>query len=147
MQRKLRFSSAFDAARRRRSPRAVPGRCGADGHGALLGALAIAGAGSANGMLIGVFTAGVREFAGGIVVGALFGALCSLPFIPALGLILAAARRVGRARAPSVVDSLDRRRVWLVPDGAAPVGRVPRRRPRPATSRCRRRSPAWVQFP
>ncbi|WP_437679946.1 hypothetical protein [Sorangium sp. So ce131] len=70
-----------------------------------LGAIGVAGV--ANGMAIGVMFGPP-----GLVFGAAFGAVCSLPFMPALAVVLLAASRVGRARAGSIVAASDRRAVW-----------------------------------
>jgi hypothetical protein len=72
----------------------------------VLGAIVLAGI--ANGATIGM----VLLPPVGAIVGAIYGAMCALPFIPALGLVLLAANRVGRARAGSIVAASDRRAVW-----------------------------------
>ncbi|WP_437736272.1 hypothetical protein [Sorangium sp. So ce1335] len=73
----------------------------------LLAVWAIGVAGVVNGMTIGLMLGPA-----GMIIGAAFGALCSLPFIPALAVVLLAANRVGRARAGSIVARADRRAVW-----------------------------------
>ncbi|MGK3995677.1 hypothetical protein [Sorangium sp. So ce1024] len=65
-------------------------------------------AGVVNGMTI----VGILLGPEGTMMGAALGALFSLPFIPALALVLLAASRVGRARAGSIVAASDRRAVW-----------------------------------
>lgn len=77
--------------------------------GTLWTLLAIAVAGLINGMLIGL----LLVFPVGALFGAFFGVLCAVPFLPALAAVILAARRVGRARAGSMVDASDRRAVWL----------------------------------
>lgn len=73
----------------------------------LLAVWAIGVAGVVNGMTIGLMVGPA-----GMIIGAAFGAVFSLPFIPALAVVLLAANRVGRARAGSIVASADRRAVW-----------------------------------
>ncbi|KYG06121.1 hypothetical protein BE21_36725, partial [Sorangium cellulosum] len=73
----------------------------------LLSLWAIVVAGVVNGMTVGLVLGPV-----GMLVGAPFGAVFSLPFVPALAVVLLAANRVGRARAGSVVAQADRRAVW-----------------------------------
>lgn len=73
----------------------------------LLAVWAIGVAGVVNGMTIGLLVGPA-----GMIIGAAFGAVFSLPFIPALAVVLLAANRVGRARAGSIVASADRRAVW-----------------------------------
>ncbi|WP_433935164.1 hypothetical protein AB3662_10880 [Sorangium cellulosum] len=73
----------------------------------LLAVWAIVVAGVVNGMTIGLMMGPA-----GMIIGAAFGAVFSLPFIPALAVVLLAANRVGRARAGSIVASADRRAVW-----------------------------------
>jgi hypothetical protein len=63
--------------------------------------------GMLNGLVIGLLTAGPRAASGGM----LFGAWCSLFFLPALAVVARAAHRVGRARLGSLVDLADRRAV------------------------------------
>lgn len=65
-------------------------------------------AGVLNGVLIGMMLAGPM----GMLIGVFFGVMCALPFIPALGAVLFAAHRIGRARQGSIVDASDRRAVW-----------------------------------
>lgn len=72
----------------------------------VLGAIVLAG--MANGALIGMMLLPPV----GAILGAICGAIWALPFIPALGLVLRAASRVGRARAGSIVAASDRRAVW-----------------------------------
>ncbi|WP_159396866.1 hypothetical protein [Sorangium cellulosum] len=79
-----------------------------------LGAIGVAGV--ANGMAIGVMFGPP-----GLVVGAAFGAVYSLPFMPALAVVLLAASRVGRARAGSIVAASDRRAVWGATAGVIAV--------------------------
>jgi len=66
-------------------------------------------AGLVGGALIGV----LRWSRWGLGEGAATGFACSLAFLPAFGLVLAAVRRVGRARPGSLVDRADRRAVWV----------------------------------
>ena len=66
-------------------------------------------AGLMGGALIGV----MRWSRWGLGEGAATGFVCALGFLPAFALVLAAARRVGRARPGSLVDRADRRAVWL----------------------------------
>ncbi|KYF87815.1 hypothetical protein BE20_25050 [Sorangium cellulosum] len=73
----------------------------------LLSLWAIVVAGVVNGMSVGLVLGPA-----GMLVGAPFGAVFSLPFVPALAVVLLAANRVGRARAGSVVAQADRRAVW-----------------------------------
>ncbi|WP_437726894.1 hypothetical protein [Sorangium sp. So ce861] len=73
----------------------------------LLSLWAIVVAGVVNGMTIGLVLGPA-----GMIVGAPFGAVFSLPFVPALAVVLLAANRVGRARAGSIVAQADRRAVW-----------------------------------
>jgi len=70
--------------------------------------LAIVVAGVLNGMLIGLFV----NPPVGLILGLIFGVICSVPFLPALGLVVAAARRVGQARLESLLDEASRRGVW-----------------------------------
>jgi hypothetical protein len=65
-------------------------------------------AGIINGVLVGFFVAPPV----GLFLGLFFGAICAVPFIPALGAVAFAARRVGRARPGSIVDQADRRAVF-----------------------------------
>ncbi|WP_437783586.1 hypothetical protein [Sorangium sp. So ce1097] len=74
----------------------------------LLAVWAIGVAGVVNGMTI----LGILLGPEGTILGAALGALFSLPFIPALAVVLFAANRVGRARAGSIVAASDRRAVW-----------------------------------
>ncbi|WP_437638348.1 hypothetical protein [Sorangium sp. So ce854] len=74
----------------------------------LLAVWAIGVAGVVNGMTI----LGILLGPEGTILGAALGALFSLPFIPALAVVLLAANRVGRARAGSIVAASDRRAVW-----------------------------------
>jgi type III secretory pathway component EscS len=60
----------------------------------------------------------------GIVFGAVMGFFCSLAFLPAFGLVLAAARRVGRARPGSLVDRADRRAVWVAVASSVTLGTI-----------------------
>src|SRR4051812_27639272 len=90
--------------------RALPPRGGKGPLAAIARAVAsIVLAGLINGVLIGFFGGGLL----GIMVGGLFGLIFAAPFVPALLPVIAAARRVGRARAGSLVDGADRRAVWL----------------------------------
>nr|AYM52290.1 hypothetical protein [Sorangium cellulosum] len=73
----------------------------------LLALWAIGVAGVVNGMTIGLLLGPA-----GMIIGAAFGAVFSLPFVPALAAVLLAANRVGRARAGSIVAAADRRAVW-----------------------------------
>ncbi|KYF78566.1 hypothetical protein BE17_36380 [Sorangium cellulosum] len=73
----------------------------------LLALWAIGVAGVVNGMTIGLLLGPA-----GMIIGAAFGAVFSLPFVPALAAVLLAANRVGRARAGSIVAGADRRAVW-----------------------------------
>ncbi|MGK3965278.1 hypothetical protein WMF38_14005 [Sorangium sp. So ce118] len=73
----------------------------------LLALWAIGVAGVVNGMTIGLLLGPA-----GMIIGAAFGAVCALPFVPALAAVLLAANRVGRARAGSIVARADRRAVW-----------------------------------
>ncbi|WP_437838091.1 hypothetical protein [Sorangium sp. So ce1153] len=73
----------------------------------LLALWAIGVAGVVNGMTIGLVLGPA-----GMIIGAAFGAVFSLPFVPALAAVLLAANRVGRARAGSIVAGADRRAVW-----------------------------------
>ncbi|WP_437817461.1 hypothetical protein [Sorangium sp. So ce1078] len=68
---------------------------------------AIVVAGVVNGMTVGLVLGPA-----GMIIGAPFGAVFSLPFVPALAAVLLAANRVGRARAGSIVARADRRAVW-----------------------------------
>lgn len=72
-------------------------------------AIAVLSAGLVGGGLIGV----LRWSRNGLGEGAATGFICALAFLPAFTLVLAAARRVGRARPGSLVDRADRRAVWL----------------------------------
>jgi hypothetical protein len=65
-------------------------------------------AGVVNGMIVGFFAAPPW----GALIGAPWGFICALPFVPVLAAIMAAARNVGRARPESVVDRSDRRAIW-----------------------------------
>ncbi|WP_437512327.1 hypothetical protein [Sorangium sp. So ce1099] len=73
----------------------------------LLALWAIGVAGVVNGMTIGLLLGPA-----GMIIGAAFGAVFSVPFVPALAAVLLAANRVGRARAGSIVARADRRAVW-----------------------------------
>ncbi|XXY47422.1 hypothetical protein WME91_46205 [Sorangium sp. So ce269] len=73
----------------------------------LLALWAIGVAGVVNGMTIGLLLGPA-----GMIIGAAFGAVFALPFVPALAAVLLAANRVGRARAGSIVARADRRAVW-----------------------------------
>ena len=73
-------------------------------------------AGAVNGAILG-FIAGLGIGSEGAVfmmpvLGAAFGLFCALPFVPALTIAYKATRRVGRARAGSLVDEADRRAPW-----------------------------------
>lgn len=86
-------------------------------------------AGVVNGAMIGGPAAGLRHVGDGLAIGAVVGGFCALPFVPALGLVEIAARRVGRAREGSIVDAMDRRRVWLAtlaPIGVGTLAALPR---------------------
>lgn len=72
--------------------------------------VSIMGAGVLNGALVGVFI----EPPFGILLGFIFGAVCAVPFLPALGAVAFMARRIGRARPGSIVDQADRRAVFRV---------------------------------
>ena len=79
------------------------------------GAAAFA-AGAVNGAILG-FIAGLGVGSNGAVLimpvlGAAFGLVCALPFIPALTIAFKVTRRAGRARAGSLVDEADRRAPW-----------------------------------
>jgi hypothetical protein len=84
----------------------------------LLVVAAIVLAGAVNGASIGLLLVPPA----GLVFGAFFGVLCSLPFVPALGLVLFAAMRAGRARAGSVVAASDRRAVWAAAAAVIALG-------------------------
>lgn len=75
-------------------------------------------AGLVGGALIGV----LRWSRWGLGEGAATGFVCSLAFLPAFGLVLAAARRVGRARPGSIVDRADRRVVWVAVASSIALG-------------------------
>ncbi|MDI1444132.1 hypothetical protein [Polyangium sp. 6x1] len=75
----------------------------------LAAAVGVLSAGLMGGALIGV----MRWSRWGLGEGAATGFVCALGFLPAFALVLAAARRVGRARPGSLVDRADRRAVWL----------------------------------
>jgi hypothetical protein len=62
-------------------------------------------AGALNGMIIGCFA----MLGWGTLIGAVWGGFCAVPFLPALGVIALANRRIGRARRRSLVDASDRR--------------------------------------
>jgi hypothetical protein len=70
--------------------------------------LSVIVAGLVNGILIGMF---VGAFVG-VIIGGAFGLFFSLPFIPAMALVTAWSRPVGRARHRSLVDGADARTVW-----------------------------------
>jgi hypothetical protein len=65
-------------------------------------------AGVLNGVVIGLFLG----LGPGMLVGAIAGFFFSLPFVPALLLVVGFGRRVGRAGLGSIVDSADRRGPW-----------------------------------
>ena len=67
------------------------------------------GAGLAGGAIVGA----LKYYRYGLASGAISGLGCALLFLPALGVVLLAARRIGRARAGSLVDDADRRAVWV----------------------------------
>ncbi|UQA63146.1 hypothetical protein [Polyangium aurulentum] len=58
----------------------------------------------------------------GVGEGAASGFWCAAAFLPAFAMILAAVRRVGRARRGSLVDRADRRAVWLAVATAVALG-------------------------
>jgi hypothetical protein len=66
-------------------------------------------AGIANGMMVGMFCGAFV----GLIIGLMAGFLFCLPFLPAIFLVTAASRRVGRAASGSLVDGADRRGVWI----------------------------------
>ncbi len=70
---------------------------------------AVALAGAVNGGLLGLLIMKIEV----LFFGAGFGIVCSIPFLPVLGSVVAVARRVGRARQGSLVDASDRRKVWI----------------------------------
>lgn len=82
---------------------------------AFLVALATLFAGVLNGAVIGLFAVPIV----GAIAGSIFGLFCAVPFIPAIGATVWAARVAGRARPGSLVDGVSRRAVW-----AAVVGSV-----------------------
>ncbi len=75
----------------------------------LVAAVAVLAAGVIVGATVGV----IGWSAAGLPEGAASGLYCGIAFFPAFALVLAAARRVGRARRHSLVDGSDRRGVWL----------------------------------
>jgi hypothetical protein len=77
-------------------------------------------AGLVGGGLIGV----LRWSRWGLGEGAATGVVCALGFLPAFALVLAAARRVGRARPGSLVDRADRRAVWVAVASSVALGTV-----------------------
>ena len=74
-------------------------------------------AGVVNGVIVGFFAAPPW----GALIGAPWGFICSLPFVPVLAAIAIAARSVGRARFGSIVDRSDRRAVWTAACAAISV--------------------------
>lgn len=79
-------------------------------------ATAALAAGAVNGAVLG-FIAGLGLGHGGAIfmlpiAGAAFGLFCAMPFVPALTIAFQATRRLGRARAGSLVDEADRRAPW-----------------------------------
>jgi hypothetical protein len=77
-------------------------------------------AGVANGAIIGFFAMPPH----GALLASPWGFVCALPFVPVLAVIVLAARRVGRARAGSVVDRSDRRGVWVATMAAIALATV-----------------------
>jgi hypothetical protein len=71
-------------------------------------ALATIIAGVLNGVAVGLFLG----LGPGMLVGAIAGFFFSLPFVPAMLLLVGFGRRVGRAGHGSIVDSADRRGPW-----------------------------------
>ncbi|EYF04547.1 hypothetical protein [Chondromyces apiculatus] len=61
----------------------------------------------------GAFVGAMTWAKDGVGTGAASGFWCGVAFLPGFGAVLAASRRVGRARAGSLVDGADRRTVWL----------------------------------
>jgi hypothetical protein len=68
-----------------------------------------------------------------MIFGALYGAFCTLPFLPLLGLLRWTATAVGEARPGSLIDLAARRRVWLVTALLSLVVSVVPRAARPAS--------------
>ncbi len=86
---------------------------------ALLAAvIAVPSAGLTGGALVGVLTWSHY----GLADGAASGLWCAIAFLPAFLAVLAAARRIGRAREGSLLHAADRRAVWLAAATAIALG-------------------------
>jgi hypothetical protein len=85
---------------------------------ALVSCAGVLSTGLIAGALIGVLTWSRY----GLADGAATGFCCATAFLPAFGAILAAARRVGRAREGSLLHASDRRAVWLPAATAVALG-------------------------
>jgi hypothetical protein len=86
----------------------------------LVSGVGIVAAGVTTGALIGV----MMWSRYGLADGAASGLGCALALLPAFGAVLAAARRVGRAREGSLLDASDRRAVWLAAAAAVAFGSI-----------------------
>jgi len=73
-------------------------------------------AGSINGAILGMIAGMSIGHAAAVIFlligGAAIGVVCAMPFVPALTIAFKTTRRVGRARAGSLVDEADRRAPW-----------------------------------
>jgi hypothetical protein len=72
----------------------------------------------------GVFVGVVAWSRYGITTASGTGLVCALAFLPAVGAVVAAARRVGRARPGSVIDRADRRTVLLATATSIALGSI-----------------------
>jgi len=88
------------------------------GRAAFATVVGVLGAGLTAGGLVGVLIWSRH----GVGEGAASGFWCAAAFLPGFAAVLAAARRVGRARPGSLVDGADRRAIWLAVAAAVALG-------------------------